>query len=89
MSIDAENSSSETLNDSFKLENLRVQNLKIVIFSYLKKKNSVHNTFSGLTNLVFEHVDILIVAETKLDTSFLPLMPGVHKPIPLDVTTNS
>ena len=39
-----------------------------------------------------EHVDILIVAETKQDTSFPAeqfLMPGFHKPFRLDVTANS
>ena len=69
MFIDAENNSSETLNDIFKWENLRVQNPKNVIFSYLNI-NFVRNKCSGLTYLVFEHVDILIVAETKLYTSF-------------------
>ena len=52
----------------------------------------MRNKFSGLTKLVFEHVNILIIAETKLDTSFPTaqfLMPGFHKPFRLDVTTSS
>ena len=50
------------------------------------------NTFSGITSLVFEQVDILIVAEIKLDNSFPTaqfLMPGFHKPFRLDITANS
>ena len=31
---------------------------------------SVGNKFSGLTNLISEHVDIVVVAETKLNLSF-------------------
>ena len=58
-------------------------------YSLIWKKNSVPNKVFGLTNLVFEHVDILVVAETKLDTSFLPLMSGFYKPFRLDVTKNS
>ena len=54
--------------------------------------NFERNKVSGLTNLIFEHVDILIVAETKLDTS-LPtaqfFMPGFHKPFWLDAAANS
>ena len=52
----------------------------------------MRNKFSGFINLVFEHVDILIVAETKLDTSFPTAqfsMPSFHKLFKLDVTTNS
>ena len=52
----------------------------------------MRNKFSGLTKLVFEHVNILIIAETKLDTSFPTaqfLMPGFHKPFRLDVITSS
>ena len=67
--IDAENNFSETLNDIFRLENLRFQNPENVIFSYLNI-NSVCNKFPGLTNLVSEHIDILKVADTKLGASF-------------------
>ena len=91
MFMDAENNSFEnSSNYIFKLENLRIQNPKNVTFSYLNI-NSVHNKFSGLTNLVCEHVDNLIVVETKLDTSFPTaefLIPGFHKPLRLDVTAN-
>ena len=91
MFMDAENNSFEnSLNYIFKLENLRIQNPKNVTFSYLNI-NSVHNKFSGLTNLVCEHDDNLIVVETKLDTSFPTaefLIPGFHKPLRFDVTAN-
>ena len=89
--IDAENNFSETLNDIFRLENLRFQNAENVIFSYLNI-NSVRNKFSGLTNLVSEHMDILKVADTNLGASFPTaqfLMPGFYKPFRLDVTANS
>ena len=91
MFIDAENNPSETVNNILRLENLQVQNPKNVIFSYLNI-NSVRDKFYGLTNLVSEHIDILIVAETKLYTSFPTvqfLMPGFHKTCRLDVTSNS
>ena len=42
--------------------------------------------------MILEHVDILIVAETKQDTSFPTaqfLIQGFHKPFRLDVTANS
>ena len=61
------------------------------MFSYLNR-HSVGNKFSDFTNLIFEHIDILIVAETKLDTSFPTVqfwIPGFYKPFRLDVTTNS
>ena len=80
--INAENNSPETLNEIFKLKNLWVQNPQNVIFSYLNI-NFVGNKSSGSTNLVFEHIGILTVAETKLDTSFPTaqfLLPGFHKP---------
>ena len=53
--------------------------------------HSVCNKFSGLTNFerVFEHVDILIAAEIKLETFFPTakfLMPGFRKPFRLGVT---
>ena len=80
--INAENNSPETLNEIFKLKNLWVQNPQNVIFSYLNI-NFVGNKSSGSTNLVFEHIGILTIAETKLDTSFPTaqfLLPGFHKP---------
>ena len=88
MFVDAENNPSETLHDIFKLENLRVKYPNNVIFSYLNV-NSVRNKLSGLTNLIFEYADIVIVAETKLDTSFPTvqfLMPGFHKLFRLEFT---
>ena len=39
-----------------------------------------------------EHIEILIIAETKLQTSFPTaqfLMPGFHKPFRLEVTASS
>ena len=54
--------------------------------------HSLRNWFSDLTKLVFEHVDILIVEQTKLDTSNTTAqfwIPGCHKLFRLDVTANS
>ena len=53
---------------------------------------SLCNRFSGLTNLVFEHIDIIVVEQTKLDPFFLVaqfLIPGCYKPFRLDLFANS
>ena len=51
------------------MKNLRLKNPKNVNFTYLNIK-SVQNKFKNMSSLVLENVDILIVAETKLDSSF-------------------
>ena len=89
--IDAENNPSEIVNDFFKLESLRIENPKNVVLSYLNI-DSVRDKFCGLTNLVFEYADILIVAGTKLYASFPTaqfLVPDLHKSCRLHVTSNS
>ena len=91
MFIDAENNSSETLNNVFKLKNLRVVNSQNAICSYLNI-HSLRNRLSDLTKLVFEHIDILIVEQTKLDASFTTAqfwIPGCHKLFRLDITANT
>ena len=55
--------------DIFEMKNLRLKNPKNIIFSYLNI-NSVPNKFKNVSSLISENVDILIVAEIKLDSSF-------------------
>ena len=51
------------------LRNLRSKNTVNVIFSYLNI-NSIRNKFENPCKLVAGNVDILCIAETKLDPSF-------------------
>ena len=69
------------------MKNLRLKNPKNIIFSYLNI-NSVWNKFKNMSSLISENVDILIVAETKLDSSFPTgqfLILGFHHPFRLDI----
>ena len=55
------------------LEKVRTKNHKSKIFSYiniLSKIYSIQNKFDNLCDLIPKNVDILSVAETKLDLSF-------------------
>ena len=52
-----------------KLKELRLDNLKNLIFSSINI-NFVRNKFDSLQEIVMGKVDILIVAETKIDVSF-------------------
>ena len=61
------------------------------IISYINI-NSIRNKLTLLTDLVTKHVDILAIAETKLDESFPVsqfLIEGFKKPYRLDKTRNS
>ena len=53
--------------DSLKI--VRLQSPKNIIFSYINI-NSIRNKFGTLCSLILSHVDILSIAETKLDYSF-------------------
>ena len=53
-----------------KLKELRLDNPKNLTFFYLNI-HSVRNKFDSLQDIVMGKVDILIVAETKIDASFL------------------
>ena len=73
--------------DISEMKNLRLKNPKNIIFSYLNI-NSVRNKFKNMSSLILGNVDILIVAETKLDSSFPTaqfLIPGFHYPFRLDI----
>ena len=68
-----------------------LQNPKNTIFSYIDI-NSVHYRFGSLCSLISSHVDILPIAETKLDYSFPNaqfLIPNFHQPFRLDINRNS
>ena len=73
------------------MKKLRLKNPKNIIFSYLNI-NSVRNKFQNMSSLISENVDILIVAETKLDSSFPTtqfVIPGFHHPFRLDINRRS
>ena len=73
------------------LGNLRSKNPKNIIFSYINI-NSIRNKFENLCDIVGNNVDVLSIAETKLDSSFPNaqfLLPGFHKPLRLDIIHRS
>ena len=64
---------------------------KNIIFSDLNI-NSIRNKFENLKEIVSNHVDILVVAETKIDKSFSTaqfIMEEFHKPLRLDICDKS
>ena len=68
--------------DISEMKSLRLKNPKNKIFLHLNI-NSVRNKFKNMSSLISENVEILIVAETKLDSSFPTaqfLIPGFHHP---------
>ena len=70
------------------LKSLRIRNHNNVIFSYLNI-NSIRKKFDNLRLIIDEHVDILCVAETKIDNSFPTSQfswSGYHKPYRLDIS---
>ena len=82
------NSSIASFSSMSHLRNLRSKNAGNIIFSYLNI-NSIRNKFENLCELVAGNVDILCIAETKLDPSFPNLqflIPGFHKPVRMDVS---
>ena len=71
------------------LRNFRMKNPKNITVSYINI-NSIRNKFDNLCDLISKNVDILLVAETKLDASFSIsqfLIPGFHEPMRLDITS--
>ena len=72
------------------LNKIRLQNRKGLIIAYLNI-NSIRNKFEQLELLVSKNIDILIVAETKLDDTFPTgqfLLPGFKVPFRLDRNKN-
>ena len=73
------------------LNAVRLQNPKNMIFSCINT-NSIRNKFGSLCSLISSYVDILSIAETKLDYSILNaqlLIPNFHQQFPLDINRNS
>ena len=73
------------------LGNLRSKNPKNIIFSYINI-NSIRNKFENLCDIVGNNVDVLSIAETKINSS-LPnaqfLLPGFHEPLWFDINHRS
>ena len=70
------------------LKSLRIHNHSNITLSYLNI-NSIRKTFDDLKLTVNENVDILCIAEAKIDKSFPAvqfLLPGYHKPYRLDIS---
>ena len=73
------------------LGNLRSKNPKNIIFSYINI-NSIRNKFENLCDMVGNNVDVLSIAETKLDSSFPNaqfLLPAFQEPLRLDINHRS
>ena len=83
------NSSIVSFSSMSHLRNLRSKNAGNIIFSYLNI-NSIRNKFESPCELLSGNVDILCIAETKLDPSFPNsqfLIPGFHKPLRMNVSS--
>ena len=73
------------------MKNLRLKNPINIFFSCLNI-NSVRNKFKNMSSLISENIEILIKAETKLDSSFPTKqfsIPGFHHPFQLDINRRS
>ena len=74
-----------------KLKELRLNNLKNILFAYLNI-NSVRNKFENVCCLLADKFDVVTIAETKLDSSFPTnqfLIKGFQEPLWLDINRNS
>ena len=68
------------------LKNIRIQNLKNIIIGQLNI-NSLRNKFHALAEIMQGKLDILVLTETKLDSTFPEkqfLVPGYKKPFRRD-----
>ena len=63
------NTSNEANNENNVLKNLRLKNSNKVIIGHINI-NSLRNKFELLTEMVRDKVDLLMIFETKLDSSF-------------------
>ena len=71
------------------LRNLRSKNVGNIILSYLNI-NSIWNKSENLCELVAGNIDILCIAEAKLDRLYPNLqfvIPDYHKPLRMDVSS--
>ena len=72
------------------LGKLRANNVGRLIIGYINI-NSIRNKFEGLVEIVDSNIDIFMIAETKLDSSFPMEQFSVHgfsKPFRLDRNSN-
>ena len=73
------------------LHRLRIKHPKNVIVSYINI-NSIRNKFENFINFIDKEVDVLVFAETKLDSNFSKAqfqIPGFAPPYRHDVSGNS
>ena len=72
------------------LQNLRLKNVDKIIVGHINI-NSIRNKIQLLADMITGKVDILLISETKLDSSFpMPqfFLPGFSEPRRLDRTSN-
>ena len=78
--------------DAFqKMKALRIAKPKKIIISYINM-NSIRNKFHDFVSLLQGYVDVLVIAETKLDSSFPTskfMIPGYKIPYRLVVSAHS
>ena len=67
--IDSETPNNNSLDDILVLKNLRVSYPNNIIIGHLNI-NSIRNKFEMLSLSVAQYVDILMLSETKLDSTF-------------------
>ena len=80
----------DDLDGKSELKNLSLKNVGRLVIGYLNI-NSVRNKFEGLKDFVSDNIDILIVAETKIDNSFPKgqfFIQGYSEPFRLDRNSN-
>ena len=82
----------DTNTDCFEeMKTLRLKYSKNVIVGYINI-NSIRNKFEHFSQMIRDKLDVLIIAETKLDSSFPSsqfTINGFKTPIRLDITRNS
>ena len=69
-------------------KNTDLSNLKNVILSYLNA-NAIRNKLENLREIIKQNIDVLAVAETKIDASFLSaqfFLEEHHSPYRLDIS---
>lgn len=73
------------------MKKLRLKHPKNVIVAYLNI-NSIRNKFTNFSQMINKNVDVLVIAETKLDETFPKqqfVLEGYKEPYRLDVASNS
>ena len=74
-----------------RIKHLKLENPDNVAISYLNI-NSIRNKFENFTGIVQNNLDVLVIAETKLDKTFPTsqfCIPGFKQPYRLDISGNS